>query len=90
MLNDIQAQLQLHGKCKVDYISWWLTWGKDQGLWQPEKSSIWVQESYLSLMCRQVRKWTKIIASPIFISITIMTNIELGPWRTSKRDKSGG
>lgn len=85
MLNNIQAQLQLHGKSKVDYISWWLTWGKDQVLWQPAKSSIWVRESYLSLMFRQVRKWTKIIASPIFISITRMTNIELGPWRTNKR-----
>lgn len=84
MLNNIQAQLKIHGKSKVDYISGGLTLGhkKDEALceWsKPAVSFICVRESYLSLRFRQVRKWTKIIASPIFISITSMTNIELGP-----------
>lgn len=30
----------------------------------------------------QVKKWTKIMASPILISITNATSIELGPCRT--------
>lgn len=38
----------------------------------------WLIKSYLSLMMHQVKKWTKIMANPMLISITNATRIELG------------
>ncbi len=92
MLNNIQAKLQLHGKRMVDYISWWTDMGQDQGLWQPAKSSIWVRESYLSLMCRhQVREMDKIIGQGQYLSASLVWPIlSWDPEEPAKEDKAGG